>query len=166
METCDRDPTDWTWYLTLGGKNLLECTGNVYLSVFVAILCIFIVAGYLIIAHSWYKSEMKCTSSKAIQALRDLRIVFIFCALCGYAFFIIKLFYPLWTVYIASLILLVYYTWKYVFQLKDLDIVYKDISELDKIKIEYSKVVEEETVSQRVERILKSLDTCLGKSRE
>ena len=162
IDSCDRPiEYDWWYLITLGGKTSIECANNIYTTVIISILCVLVITGYLIIARSWYLSEQKSkhdNDTKAVSALRNLRIAFVWCAICGYGFFIIRTFVAAWSPYIVSLIILLYYTYRYVYQLKDLDIVYKDLDALETIKSQL-QIDKNESVDQMVTRILAKLES-------
>src|SRR6476619_2015616 len=89
-------------------------------------LDIAVATGYVIIAMHWWKNQKRVPPTPARNALGNIRNIFIFCGICGYAFIPIKMFWPAWRLYDIFMMVLVYFTWRYAVQAKDLKVVYNE----------------------------------------
>jgi hypothetical protein len=84
-----------------GGKNqymnMWQCMRQDRITISLVIaLCLGIIAFYTAIAWIWWNNAKLLTTSPAKKALNSLKWVFVLCAFCGYAFPIMKLFWPAW----------------------------------------------------------------------
>jgi len=86
-----------------------------------------VAAGYGLIAMHWWKNSRTLPNVPAKYALANMRNIFLFCGLCGYAFIPIKMFWPAWRLYDMFMVVLVYFTWRYAWKAKDLKVVYNEL---------------------------------------
>ncbi len=110
--------------------SVIECMNHdwVWIDITVA-LCFFILLGYFIIAFHWGICKQHSKKGPATSALADLQWIFILCGICGYGFFLIQLFWPARRLFDIFMIVLAFFTWRYVFKLGRFKVVY---DELDK----------------------------------
>lgn len=136
--------SEWPLWFSLGGKSSIHCAGSWELLSVTILLCLGISLGYLLIAIDWHNRESTCSSIRGRAALRDLRTIFIWCAISGYVFRVILSVYPFWSGYLISLVWLNWITWRYINKLKKLDIIYKDSEKLEQIldRMRYSKIID------------------------
>jgi len=90
-----------------------------------------IAAGYAMIAMHWWKNARSLPPIPAKSAMGNMRNIFVFCGICGYAFIPIKMFWPAWRFYDIAMGFLVYFTWKYALSAKTLNVVYSALSRSD-----------------------------------
>jgi len=113
---------------------LVHCMDYDYVTLtIVLILCAGVFTGYLAIAWQWSRSAKKAPDSSAKRALQDLKWIFIICAVCGYLWVFLELFWPAWRFYMIFLALLNLFTWRYVLRNNMMNKVYdclKDRSDL------------------------------------
>jgi hypothetical protein len=117
-------------WLTWGGKSSIHCAGGWVLMTIVSLLCLGVSVGYIVIAIDWRRREKQAKSHAGIKALADLRDIFSLCMVSGYVFRIILVFIS---------------TWRYVWRLKDLDIIYQDRALLEHIVNGYYEHLESDT---------------------
>ena len=110
----------WPYWITLGGDTIMPCVGSVWLAIIYIILCASIVVGYVVIGIYWHTLEKLADTKEGKLILRNLRDIFMWCALSGYGFMIIRTALPFWLPYLLSIGWLNYITWRYVFRLRKL----------------------------------------------
>jgi hypothetical protein len=132
-------------WLTWGGKSSIHCAGGWVLMTIVSLLCLGVSVGYIVIAIDWRRREKQAKSHAGIKALADLRDIFSLCMVSGYVFRIILVFIPCWALYVLALCWLNVSTWRYVWRLKDLDIIYQDRALLEHIVNGYYEHLESDT---------------------
>ena len=86
-----------------------------------------VAAGYGLIAMHWAKNSRTLPAVPAKRALANMRNIFVFCGICGYAFIPIKMVWPAWRLYDMVMVVLVYFTWRYAWKAKDLKVVYNEL---------------------------------------
>jgi signal transduction histidine kinase len=91
------------------------------------VLDLAVACGYLLIAKHWWANERTLPNIPARKALANMRNIFLFCGICGYAFIPVKMVWPAWRLYDLVMLLLVYFTWKYAWGAKDLKVIYAEI---------------------------------------
>jgi signal transduction histidine kinase len=91
-------------------------------------LDLLVAIGYVIIAYHWSRNERSLPQSPARIALRTMRNIFVFCGICGYLFIPIKMFWPAWRLYDMFMLGLVFYTWRYALNARNLKVIYTAIS--------------------------------------
>lgn len=114
----EHDVSEWPFWLTLGGDTILPCTGSIWLAILYISLCSIVVSGYLVIAYEWHVLERACESKKGKALLRGLKHIFLGCGICGYGSVVVRVLIPAWSPYIASLLALCFFTWRYIFILR------------------------------------------------
>ncbi|MEX0776490.1 MAG: HAMP domain-containing sensor histidine kinase [Phycisphaeraceae bacterium] len=87
-----------------------------------------VATGYALIAVHWWQNQKQLPPSPASKALGHMRNIFVFCGICGYIFIPIKMFWPAWRLYDLFLVLLVYYTWRYAWNARELKVVYQELA--------------------------------------
>jgi signal transduction histidine kinase len=90
-------------------------------------LDLLVAIGYVIIAYHWSRNERALPQSLARTALRTMRNIFVFCGLCGYLFIPVKMFWPAWRLYDIFMVGLVFYTWRYALNARNLKVIYSAI---------------------------------------
>jgi signal transduction histidine kinase len=99
--------------------------------------------GYVLIAYHWNRNERSLPPSPARTALRMMRNIFVFCGICGYLFIPIKMFWPAWRLYDMFMVVLVFYTWRYAINAKNLRVIYTAISRSNQLAEDLAKSREE-----------------------
>lgn len=97
----------------------------------VLILCVGVFTGYLIIAYRWSTAAKSVPESPAKRALNDLKWIFIICAICGYAWVLLEVFWPGWRLYMIMLAWLNLYTWRYIIRENSLEKLYEYLKDRD-----------------------------------
>jgi signal transduction histidine kinase len=93
------------------------------------VLDLAVALGYGLIAIHWWKNQRLLGNNPAAQAaLGNMRNIFLFCGICGYVFIPIKMVWPAWRLYDMFMVVLVYYTWRYAWNAKDLKVIYHELS--------------------------------------
>src|SRR6185369_3881448 len=92
-----RGLSDW---FTGGSRHymtLYHCMSKDVLWISITVgLDIAVASGYIVIASHWWRNQRRVGPSPAKVALGNIRNIFIFCGLCGYAFIPVKMFWPAW----------------------------------------------------------------------
>lgn len=109
--------------------DLYHCMAHDNFWVGVTVLLDFAVAaGYMMIAYHWWVNQKRIEKEHpARRALANMRNIFLFCGICGYMFIPIKMFWPAWRLYDLSMVVLVYFTWRYAWRARDLKVVYNEL---------------------------------------
>src|SRR5580704_17401927 len=107
------------------------------------ILDISVAIGYGLIAIHWWKNGRNVVHSPAKRALATIRNIFVFCGICGYLFIPVKMVWPAWRLYDMFMLALVFYTWRYALNTKNLKVVYSAISRSNQLAEDLAKSREE-----------------------
>jgi signal transduction histidine kinase len=99
--------------------------------------------GYVLIAYHWSRNEKQLPPSPAKQALRMMRNIFVFCGICGYLFIPIKMYWPAWRLYDMFMVVLVFYTWRYALNAKNLKVIYTAIGRSNQLAEDLAQSREE-----------------------
>jgi signal transduction histidine kinase len=103
-----------------------------------------VATGYGLIAwHWWTNSKNLPDGAPAKKALGNMRNIFLFCGICGYAFIPIKMVWPAWRLYDLFMAALVYFTWKYAWSAKDLKVVYRELGRSSRLEADLEATREE-----------------------
>ncbi len=78
------------------------------------VLTLGVIVGYLRIVGFWFASHYAIPKQDRNQKLMDLAQIFIWCAICGYAFSIVSFFWPGYRLLAACLVVLNIFTWKFI----------------------------------------------------
>src|SRR3954468_729353 len=148
---CPADPTYLTgtfgdWFTGDGRySTLYHCMGgDTFWIVATVVLDVAVAAGYLLIARHWWVNERTLPRHlPARRALGNMRNIFVFCGICGYAFIPIKMVWPAWRLYDLFMVMLVYFTWKYAWKAKDLKVIYGELGRSNRLEKELEKTKEE-----------------------
>jgi len=89
--------------------------------------------GYVLIARHWWENEKSLPASPAKVALGKMKRIFLLCGTCGYLFIPIKMFWPAWRLYDLVLMGLVYSTWSYALNARQLRVVYHELGRTKKL---------------------------------
>jgi signal transduction histidine kinase len=93
------------------------------------VLDLAVALGYGLIAIHWWKNQRLLGNNPAAKAaMGNMRNIFLFCGICGYVFIPIKMYWPAWRLYDMFMVVLVYYTWRYAWNAKDLKVIYHQLS--------------------------------------
>ncbi len=92
--------------------------------------------GYILIARHWWENEKLLPASHAKLALGNMKRIFIFCGTCGYLFIPIKMFWPAWRLYDIFMIALVFFTWRYALNARQLRVVYHELGRTKQLAFE------------------------------
>jgi|GEM_PF-5073303 len=112
--------------------NLIHCMDSDFVTLtIVLILCVGVFTGYLIIAYRWSTAAKSVPESPAKRALNDLKWIFIICAICGYAWVLLEVFWPGWRLYMIMLAWLNLYTWRYIIRENSLEKLYEYLKDRD-----------------------------------
>src|SRR5438477_5370138 len=99
------------------------------------VLDLMVAAGYGVIAVHWWKNQRLVPSKMPARvALGNMRNIFLFCGICGYLFIPIKMFWPAWRLYDFFMLALVYFTWRYALNAKELKVVYSQLGRSQKLE--------------------------------
>ncbi len=83
--------------------------------------------GYALIARHWWENEKLLPASQAKDALGNMKRIFLLCGTCGYLFIPIKMFWPAWRLYDLCMMALVFFTWRYALNARQLRVVYHEL---------------------------------------
>jgi signal transduction histidine kinase len=123
---------------------LYQCMRRDWLVIGLTIgLDVAVAAGYAMIAMHWWRNEKRLADGPAKRALGTMRNIFIFCAICGYVFLPIKMFWPAWRLYDIFLAALVFYTWRYAWGARDLKVIYTELGGVAQLREDLEKSREE-----------------------
>ena len=115
-------------------KTLMHCLDHDMVTIALVVsLCLSVFIGYLIIAYRWSRAARNAPDSGASKALSDLKWIFILCAVCGYLWVILDLFWPGWRLYAIVLTALNFMTWRYVLRVEALDQIYAYLRDRDSL---------------------------------
>ncbi|CAA9429468.1 MAG: hypothetical protein AVDCRST_MAG64-3433 [uncultured Phycisphaerae bacterium] len=103
-----------------------------------------IIVGYAMIALKWRTSERLVSQAAVKQILRDLRNIFIWCAVCGYGFNILRMWWPAWRLLDFSQIILGVYTFRYVFRSRGMRAVYEELGRVEKLEGDLNRMAAED----------------------
>ena len=108
--------------------DLARCMDYDYLWIAITVaLDVAVAGGYALIALHWWKNARGLPASPAKHALANLRNIFLFCGVCGYVFIPVKMVWPAWRLYDVVMLALAWYTWRYAWKARDLQVVYKEL---------------------------------------
>jgi signal transduction histidine kinase len=93
-----------------------------------------IVIGYGVIAFNWYFQRKLSRHAEAKAALARLRNICLCCAFCGYVLYVTDMPWLLWRSYDLALIVLVFYTWSFVFRMRGLSLVDERLAQIDELE--------------------------------
>jgi len=123
---------------------LSQCmSGDVFWIVLTIGLDIAVAAGYLLIALHWWQNCKSMPATPARAALNNMRNIFLFCGICGYAFIPIKMVWPAWRLYDLFMLVLVYFTWQYAWSARDLKVIYSELGRSNKLAEDLERTREE-----------------------
>lgn len=101
------------------------------------VLDLSVACGYVIIAAHWWKNQKHLEANHPARGpLRNLRNIFLFCGLCGYVFIPIKMVWPAWRLYDMFMVVLVFSTWRFALQSRNLRVVYSELSKNKQLAID------------------------------
>jgi signal transduction histidine kinase len=100
------------------------------------ILDLSVAVGYLLIARHWWENEKLLPNSHAKLALGNMKRIFLFCGTCGYLFIPVKMFWPAWRLYDFFMIGLVFFTWRYALNARQLRVVYHELGRTKQLAYE------------------------------
>jgi len=106
-------------------------------------LDISVACGYTLIALHWWRNCRTMPDTPARKALNNMRNIFLFCGICGYAFIPIKMVYPAWRLYDMFMMVLVYFTWDYAWGARDLKVIYSELGRSSKLAADLERTREE-----------------------
>jgi|GEM_PF-1998917 len=129
-----RSLIDWFAGGDRGYMTLVHCMSHDYLWIGITVALDLVVAlGYVLIALHWRRNESGLRDSPAKAALGTMKNIFLFCGLCGYVFIPVKLFWPAWRLYDGFLAILAYFTWRYAWNTRELQVVYNELGRSDQL---------------------------------
>ncbi|HLL88470.1 MAG TPA: HAMP domain-containing sensor histidine kinase [Tepidisphaeraceae bacterium] len=135
---------DWFAGGELQYMKLYQCMRRDWLVIGLTIgLDVAVAAGYALIALHWWRNEKTLPDGPAKRALATMRNIFVFCAICGYVFLPIKMFWPAWRLYDIFLAALVFYTWRYAWGARDLKVIYQELGTTQQLREDLEKSREE-----------------------
>jgi signal transduction histidine kinase len=137
--------TFFDWFTGDGRYHTLyDCMGgDIFWIVATVTLDLAVACGYILIARHWWKNQRLLGPSPARTALGHMRNIFLFCGICGYVFIPIKMFWPAWRLYDGFMLFLVYFTWKYAWNAKNLKVIYEQLGRSDRLEKELVRSREE-----------------------
>jgi signal transduction histidine kinase len=111
-----------------GYMTLVHCMNNdTFWIGLTVILDLAVALGYALIAHHWWQNEKSLPKCHAKTALGQMKRIFLFCGMCGYLFIPIKMIWPAWRLYDFVMIALVFFTWRYALNARQLRVVYHEL---------------------------------------
>jgi signal transduction histidine kinase len=111
-----------------GYMSLVHCmNGDTFWITLTVLLDVAVALGYALIAHHWWRNEQSLPKCQAKVALGQMKRIFIFCGTCGYLFIPIKMIWPAWRLYDFFMIALVFFTWRYALNARQLRVVYHEL---------------------------------------
>ena len=120
-----------------GYMSLVHCmNGDVFWITLTVILDIAVALGYVMIARHWWENERSLPASQAKVALGQMKQIFLFCGTCGYLFIPIKMFWPAWRLYDFVMFGLVFFTWRYALNARQLRVVYHELGRSKQLAFE------------------------------
>jgi signal transduction histidine kinase len=120
-----------------GYTSLVHCMrGDTFWIVLTVLLDVAVALGYLMIARHWWINERSLPDSQAKHALGNMKRIFLLCGTCGYLFIPIKMYWPAWRLYDFFLIGLVYFTWQYALNTRQLRVVYHELGRTKQLAFE------------------------------
>jgi signal transduction histidine kinase len=120
-----------------GYKNLVHCmNGDTFWITLTVILDLAVTFGYLLIARHWWENEKSLPKCQAKTALGQMKQIFLFCGTCGYLFIPIKMFWPAWRLYDVAMMALVFITWRYALNARQLRVVYHELGRSSRLAFE------------------------------
>jgi signal transduction histidine kinase len=135
------------WFSGGAGHQYMQLAGCMrrdYFWIGVTITLDFSVAiGYVLIAYHWSRNEKQLPPSPAKTALKTMRNIFVFCGICGYLFIPIKMIWPAWRLYDMFMLVLVFYTWRYALNAKNLKVIYTAIGRSNQLAEDLAQSREE-----------------------
>jgi signal transduction histidine kinase len=144
MTTWVRSILDWCAGGDPGYCTLMSCMKHDMFWIGLTVFLDFAVTiGYGVIAWHWWKNERNLPMSPARRALATMRNIFAFCGVCGYLFIPVKLYWPAWRLYDLFMVVLVFYTWRYVFSAQGLKVVYTSLGRSNKLAADLAESREE-----------------------
>src|SRR6185312_15208560 len=117
--------------------NVLLSRGEIVWLWTTAALSVLIVVGYVALAFVLY-FQSRLAQNKSATTLSRLRNIFLVCAVCGYALWMVDLPWVAWRVYNVVLFALACYTWSFVFRTRGLGL----IDELEQTARRYREIAE------------------------
>ena len=142
-----------SWFTNEGKYHTLDhcMAGDVPWIALVLILCGIIAFGYFVIAVKWWNAERTSEATRERDALRDLRLIFSLCAVCGYVWPWVDLVWPAWRLQALMLALLAFFTIRYAMSPISVNVVYDALVErkelIDQVKIMQRQM---DTLSQKM----------------
>lgn len=126
--------------------------------------CAAIIIGYLKIAKHWFSGIAKLKPGLAKSSLFTMMLIFVFCAVCGYAFLIFMMWFPYWHVRLFFLIILAICTWRYALNTPKLAFTYEEIHSDTNLVEEHEKqkAITKE-ITKKVEELTKSVNDLKNK---
>jgi signal transduction histidine kinase len=107
------------------------------------VLDLAVALGYVLIALHWWHNERRLEESPAKGALRSMKNIFLLCGICGYVFIPVKMVWPAWRLYDGFVAILVYFTWRYAFQARNLGVVYSELGRAHQLAVDLEETREE-----------------------
>jgi signal transduction histidine kinase len=103
-----------------------------------------IIVGYTLIALKWRTSEQLVSQTVVKRILSDLRNIFIWCAICGYGFNIVRMWWPAWRLLDFAQIVLLVYTFRYVLRSRGMRAVYEELGRVEKLEGDLNRITAED----------------------
>jgi signal transduction histidine kinase len=120
-----------------GYMSLSHCMkGDRFWITLTVILDLAVAIGYILIARHWWENEKILPMSQAKLALGNMKRIFIFCGMCGYLFIPIKMIWPAWRLYDCFMVALVFFTWRYALNARQLRVVYHELGRTKQLAYE------------------------------
>lgn len=160
----DHVPSQWPFWLSLGGETTDACIGSRCLQIIVVAQCLIVLVEYWMIAHDWHKLEKLAENREGKQALHDLRNIFLLCGCCGYGMVIVRSLIPAWSPTLILFTLLIAVTARYIFRIKGLENIHRDAAILSRVKTAARISQENETPLETLNRVKSMLDADLERN--
>ena len=120
-----------------GYMSLVHCMrGDTFWITLTVLLDLAVALGYVLIARHWWENEKLLPASQAKVALGYMKRIFLLCGMIGYLFVPIKMFWPAWRLYDGFMMVLVFFTWRYALNARQLRVVYHELGRTKQLAFE------------------------------
>lgn len=149
---------DLYFLITLGGQTLQSCCQSTWLAVVVSLLCGSVLLSYRVIAKHWQEQEAGA-EGEAAAAFKRLRNIFVYCAWCGYGFFLVKLVIPAWLPYLVFLLILNKWSWSYALNANNFRLIYEPTRKVKAVENLLSNTTIDDSIRMQLIREAMSTET-------
>ncbi len=113
--------------------------GHYYWGWITIILCMLVIASYLKIAYHWYTNLKTLRKGLPKSSLFTMMNIFVFCAVCGYTFPILFMWYPVYPIRAFFLLVLFVFSATYAMNTPKMRVIYEEIHTAGKLTEDLEK---------------------------